>query len=65
MSSLALEAGISTCSCPARLAFLILVSISAIGSVTTASRQPYQLAFVTPGSKPREESARKQIRQSP
>jgi hypothetical protein len=42
--------GTSTVACLAVRAFLILVSISAIGSVILASS--YQLAFFTPGSSP-------------
>ena len=47
----ALLAGMDTVSCSALKPFLILVSISAIGSVILIVLTPflYQLAFLTPG----------------
>src|SRR4026207_1508125 len=50
LSSFILEVGIEAESCSARLALRILVSMSAIGSVSTFSS--YQLDFVMPGTAP-------------
>jgi hypothetical protein len=63
MESFIFEAGTGTKSCRAMMAFLILVSISAIGSETVIST--YQLDFFTPGICPARASRRKQIRHRP
>ena len=60
ISSLSLEAGMSTFSNFARLALRILVSMSAMGS-DSSSLSPYQLDLVTPGILPSLASFRKQI----
>lgn len=64
MAFFILEAGISTVSFFAVIAFLILVSISAIGSVIFVSSY-YQLDFLTPGISPLYARFLKQIRQTP
>ena len=46
------ELGISTTLCFAFKAFLILVNISEIGSITIILSPDYKLAFLTPGIKP-------------
>jgi hypothetical protein len=63
-STFSFEAGISTFSSLAILAFLILVSISAIGSVIIIAYL-YQLDFVTPGIWPFRARVLKQILQIP
>jgi hypothetical protein len=68
MDSFILEAGTTVLSWRAMAAFLILVNISAIGSVTIDKQLRslnYQLDFLTPGNSPFSASLRKHIRQMP
>jgi hypothetical protein len=68
ISNFIFEIGISTFSALIRVAFRILVSISATGSVSIHylhEGQDYQLAFITPGICPSSARVLKQILQIP
>jgi hypothetical protein len=60
MENFIVEYGMSTSSWRAIIAFRILVSISAMGSVIDMDA-PYQLDFITPGSSPLRAKFLKQI----
>src|SRR5580658_5724176 len=63
MSFFSRDAGTSTLGWRAESAFLIRVSISAMGSVVIIPiKSSYQLALITPGTSPASASCRKQIR---
>src|SRR5208282_1664136 len=70
MSFFSRDAGTSTLAWRAESAFLMRVSISAIGSVVIIPLKasphytPYQLALITPGTSPASANCRKHIRHS-